>query len=272
MVDLLKRSIAPITQAGWDEIDDAAMRVFKSLLSARTLVDFDGPHGWDYAAVNQGRLKLGQKEGKHGVPWGTREVLPLIELRVPFTLNQMEIDNASRGCKRLDVSAVEEAAQKVAMFEEEAIYKGFSDGQIQGIINDVEHKPVKLGTDAESFPQSVADAVKTLKLAGIEGSFALVLGRDSYYTLMHAGSKSGYPPHLIVKQLLGEGPIVWSPALEGGLVLATRGGDFEQVVGQDLAIGYASHNREEVELFITESFTFRVIEPAAGIELKLAKK
>ena len=39
-------------------------------------------------------------------------------------------------------------------------------------------------------------------------------------------------------------------------------------VGQDLSIGYRSHDKENVDLYLTESFTFRVLEPAAGVELK----
>jgi len=52
-------------------------------------------------------------------------------------------------------------------------------------------------------------------------------------------------------------------------VLSRRGGDFEMTVGQDLTIGYKIHNAREVELYFTESFTFRVLELAAAVELKL---
>jgi len=40
-------------------------------------------------------------------------------------------------------------------------------------------------------------------------------------------------------------------------------------VGQDLVIGYKLHNSREVELHFPESFTFRVLEPAAAVELDL---
>jgi uncharacterized linocin/CFP29 family protein len=43
-------------------------------------------------------------------------------------------------------------------------------------------------------------------------------------------------------------------------------------VGQDLSIGYCSAGRDDVELYITESFTFQVIEPAAAVELVVKKK
>ncbi|MEZ4309875.1 MAG: family 1 encapsulin nanocompartment shell protein [Polyangiaceae bacterium] len=61
-----------------------------------------------------------------------------------------------------------------------------------------------------------------------------------------------------------DGPLVWAPVLDGAVFLSTRGGDFELTVGQDLSIGYASYERSRVELYLTESFTFRVLEPAAA--------
>jgi hypothetical protein len=36
-------------------------------------------------------------------------------------------------------------------------------------------------------------------------------------------------------------------------------------LGQDFSVGYASHDRDKVELYLTESFTFRVLEPAAAV-------
>ncbi len=53
-------------------------------LAGRNLVDVDGPHRWQYAAVNTGRAI--QSDSGLGVPWGIREVLPLIELRISIEL------------------------------------------------------------------------------------------------------------------------------------------------------------------------------------------
>jgi uncharacterized linocin/CFP29 family protein len=265
MADLLKRSIAPLTAEAWQEIDDQAVRGFKALLSARTLVDFSGPHGWEHGAVNLGRLEI-PKQGSADVPWGIRKVLPLVEIRIPFVLDQMEIDSISRGCKDPDLSNLDETVRKVALFEESAIYRGFDAGQVKGMIPHSAHKAIGMPKSAEQFPPCVAEGVKSLSQAGVSGPYALVLGTEHYHALMEAG-KSGYPPRRIVRDML-KGEIVWSPAVEGGIVLSTRGGDFEMIVGQDLSIGYCSHDRDTVELFLTESFTFRVLEPAAAIELK----
>ena len=40
---------------------------------------------------------------------------------------------------------------------------------------------------------------------------------------------------------LVETEIIWAPAIAGGFVLTTRGGDFDLHIGQDFSIGYLSH-------------------------------
>ncbi len=270
MADLLKRSFAPLTAEAWEEVDEAARQIFKAQLTARTLVDFDGPHGWEHAGVNLGRVEAA-KAASGGVPWGLRSVLPLIEVRVPLVLGQWELDNAGRGCKDVDLEPLEEAARKVAFFEETAIFKGFDKGQIKGICQAAAHKTVRLPGNVKQYAQAVAQALKTLQTAGIGGPYALVLGTEPYHALIQSG-EGGYPPRRIVRDMLGGGPIAWSRALDGGVLMSVRGGDFEMTVGQDLSIGYQSHDSEEVHLFITESFTFRTLEPAAAVELKAASR
>jgi uncharacterized linocin/CFP29 family protein len=266
MADWLRRSLAPLTDEAWHEIDDMAVRAIKAQTSARALVDFNGPHGLDFSAVNLGRLEIASKPAPGGVPWGLRQVQPLIELRIPIALKQLELDNISRGCRDADLEPVTAAASKLAIFEETALYNGFADGRITGIVQAAGHPALKLPADVAGYAHTVAEGIKALKAAGIGGPYALVLGANAYYPLMEAG-QGGYPPRRIVKDLL-EGEILWSPALAGGVLLSTRGGDFELTVGQDVAIGYASHDREKVELYLVESFAFRVLEPAAAIELK----
>ncbi|MEP7220172.1 MAG: family 1 encapsulin nanocompartment shell protein, partial [Bacteroidota bacterium] len=67
MMDLLKRDHAPILEDAWDAIDNEARRVLKLNLAGRKLVDFNGPFGWQYAAVNLGRLELLKNQPLAGV-------------------------------------------------------------------------------------------------------------------------------------------------------------------------------------------------------------
>jgi len=44
-MDILKRSLAPIFPAAWDEIDEQAKTVLKGVLAGRKVVDVTGPLG-----------------------------------------------------------------------------------------------------------------------------------------------------------------------------------------------------------------------------------
>ena len=50
-------------------------------------------------------------------------------------------------------------------------------------------------------------------------------------------------------------------------MLSLRGGDFLFESGQDLSIGYASHDADAVELYLEESFSFRVATAESAVRL-----
>lgn len=262
MSDILRRNLAPISEEAWAEIDEQAVATVKPYLSARRIVDFSGPHGWTKASVNLGRLDTKGKKPKDGVEWGVRSVLPLAEFRVPFELDQWELDNIVRGAQDADLGALEEAAKKAALFEERAVYQGFSEAGVKGLLESAPYDKISLSEDVSNYAEAVGTAVQHIQLAGIAGPYALVLSADRYYKLMRT-LKPGYPLYRIISNII-EGPVMWSPAVETGVLVSTRGGDYELCVGQDLSIGYNASDSKKVELFMTESFTFRVIEPAAA--------
>jgi uncharacterized linocin/CFP29 family protein len=263
-VDLLKRNQAPITPEAWEQIDDEAKRVLQLNLAGRKVVDFDGPHGWKYAAVNLGRLDV-KPDSALGVPWGIRTVLPLVEVRAPFKLAIAEVDDASRGAS-LDLEPVVTAAEKIAAAEDRAIFGGFKAGGIDGMVPASPHAAITIPDDYAEYPSVVVEAVEVLRRAGIDGPYALALGPDCYAGLAQA-AEDGYPIRERVRRFL-DGQMVRAPQVEGAVLLSVRGGDFTLTVGQDLSVGYASRDDKTVTLYITESFTFRVNEPAAAVALK----
>jgi uncharacterized linocin/CFP29 family protein len=115
------------------------------------------------------------------------------------------------------------------------------------------------------YSAAIAQAVNQLRLAGCNGPYRLVLGSEPF-TTVSGGSEESYPVLQHIQRLV-EGDIVWALAFEGGLVLTTGGGDFELDLGQDLSIGYLSQTAELVELYIQESFTFRLLTAEAAVAL-----
>ncbi len=265
MSEMLRRTQAPISDAAWAEIDETAASVLRTHLSARKIVDFRGPEGWSLGAVSLGRLEIAGSPGPEEVPWGIRKVQPLIETRIPVRLEQIELDYLARGAKDADLGPLEEAAVRAALFEDSAIYRGFEPASATGIMSDSTHSPVSLPDSPEDYPRAVSEAVSVMTAAGIEGPFALVLGSEAWFRLAQAGA-SGYPPWKIITELT-QGEILMSRAIEGGLLLSAAGGHFELTVGGDFSIGFATADKEHVELYLTESFAFRTLEPKAAVRL-----
>jgi len=270
MSDFLKRAFAPITDAAWKMIDGEAARILKGNLSARAIVDFSGPHGLTVAAVNLGGVKTGATEPVKGVCWGLRQVLPLIEVRVPFSLNVSDLENVARGAVAPDLSEVVAAAQRIALFEERAIYYGLPDAGYAGALSASTHKPLVLSKEVSSYLTTFETAVHALQQRGLAGPYHLVLGRKPYQALS-IGDGQGYPLIKRVEGLLHGGSIRWSPAVEGGALLCGRGGDYTLTVGQDYAVGFDSVAGDRLTFFLVASFAFRVIEPAAAVELKISR-
>lgn len=263
-MDLLKRELAPILPEAWKLIDAEATRVLRLNLAGRKLVDFKGPFGWACGAVNTGRLRLFDDQPAEGVSAGIRIVQPLIEVRTPILLDTLELDTVARGADDPDLANVVHAAEQMARVEDNAIFNGWQDAGIAGILPSSPHSPVQVN-GATGWPEAVVRAKEVLRVAGISGPYALALG-PAAYDQISAASEDGYPIRKHISQLI-EGPLVWAPALKGAVLITTRGGDFELTVGQDLSIGYAYYERNRIELYLTESFTFRVLEPAAAVPL-----
>ena len=268
-MDLLKRRHAPLTTEAWEQVDEEARRVLKLHLAGRKMVDFSGPHGWKHGSVNTGRLGPFAEGSIKGVAHAVRVVQPLVEVRAPFTMKIAELDSASRGADDLDLDPVIAVAERVAHTEDSAIFHGLKDAHITGMIEASPHKPVPVSGYLE-WPKAVVAALEVLRGAGVDGPYALALGVKEYDEL-DADSEDGYPLRRRFAETLPDVSIVWAPALDGGAVLlSTRGGDFELTVGQDLSVGYTAHDRVDVELYLTESFTFRVLEEKASIFLRRA--
>ena len=258
------RELAPISDAAWAQIEEEASRTLKRHLAARRVVDVEGPKGTDFSAVGTGHLQRIEPPGE-GIQASQRIAMRLVELRVPFELTRQAIDDVERGAEDSDWDPLKEAARRIAFAEDHAVFEGYAAGGIQGIRAGTSNPVIPLPANVDAYPAAVAQAVSQLRLAGVNGPYTLVLGAKPY-TAVGGGSEEGYPVLQHIHRLV-DGDIVWAPAIEGGFVLTTRGGDFELDLGQDFSIGYLSHTASAVELYLQETFTFRLLTTEAAVAL-----
>ena len=265
----LRRELAPIGAQAWAAIEQEATTTLKVTLAGRKIADFEGPRGWDCSAVGLGRTQALARPPHDGVAAAVRRVQPLVELRAPFVLSRTELDAFARGAKDADLQPVNDAARAIAMAEDRAVFHGYADAHIAGICDASGSSGLTLSEDYERYPGSVANALAKLRTAGVDGPYAIVLGPKCYTGLTQT-TTGGYPVIQHVQRLL-DGPVIWGPAVDGAVVVSLRGGDFELTVGRDLSIGYLDHTPATVELYLEESFTFRVLTPEAAVPLRYGK-
>ena len=264
-MDHLYRDLAPVPTQAWEQIEDEAKARLTTYLAARKLVDFEGPHGWSYSSTNLGRT-VPLTGPAANVAARQRRVMPLVELRADFTLSRDEIDDAARGADDIELGPLDAAAERLAVAENVAVFHGYEAGGIVGITQASPHTPIGLSNDLEQWPTSVAVAVNTLLSSGIGGPYGLAIGPVGWTGIVETAGHGGHLLFDHLRQILG-GPLVWAPGVEGAVVLSLRGGDFVLDSGQDVSIGYRHHDADGVHLYVQESFSFRVVEPAAAIAL-----
>ncbi|MFM9373434.1 family 1 encapsulin nanocompartment shell protein [Streptomyces sp. Da 82-17] len=265
VVTNLHRELAPITPAAWAEIEEEARRTFRRHVAGRRVVDVPDAEGPRLSAVGTGHL-IDMTPPAPGVNARLRESRPLVELRVPFTVDRSAVDDVDRGAQDSDWQPVKDAARTMAYVEDRTIFDGYSAAQIDGLRACSSNPVVSLPAEARDYPDAVSRALTELRLAGVDGPYQLLLGAEEYRAVSET-SDHGYPIAAHLARML-DGPPIWAPALSGGFVLSTRGGDFELRLGQDVAIGYTSHDAHQIDLYFHETLTFLAYTDEAVVVLE----
>jgi len=237
----LHRELAPISEAAWASIEEEARRTLQLYLAGRRVADVHGPDGSTLAAVGTGHVADADPPAD-GVTAQLRRAQPVVELRAPFSLDRQAIDDVERGAPDPDWQPVKDAARRIARAEDRAIFEG--------------------------YPDVISQAVSSLRLAGVGGPYSLLLSADAF-TAVSETSDHGYPLREHLTRVV-DGDIIWAPATDGAFVLSARGGDYGLYLGQDVSIGYESHDASQVRLYFTESVTFLVNTPEAAVPISAA--
>lgn len=260
----LHRDLAPISESAWAQIESETARTIKRYLAGRRVLDVKGPAGTGLSAVGTGHLQAIPAPAKDIVA-RQRQVKALVELRVPFELDREAIDDVERGANDSDWQPAKEAARQLAFAEDGAIFEGYASANIEGVRKGTSNPIMRLPVDVREYPNAIAQGLSRLRLVGVNGPYAVLLGADAYTALAET-SDHGYPVLEHVKRLVDE-QIIWAPTISGAVLLTTRGGDFELHIGQDVSIGYLSHTDKSVRLYLQESFTFLLLSGEAAVAL-----
>ena len=107
----------------------------------------------------------------------------LVELRIPFELKRQAIDDVERGANDSDWQPAKDAARQLAFAEDVAIFEGYDAAGIVGVRQGTSNPKMTLPADVREYPDAIAQGLSRLRIVGVNGPYAVLLGADAYTAL-----------------------------------------------------------------------------------------
>lgn len=258
----LDRQSAPFGPEVWEKIDEAVIGAATSQMSARRLLEVEGPYGLGLRAIAAADEDL-VSEG--GATVCVSPATPVPTIRHEFRLPVRAVAAFEADGLPFDMRDVANAAIAVAHREDEIILQGIPDYGIAGLLNAPGINSVKL--EAWSEPgrafENIMSAVNVLDERGLHGPYALALTPPLYNTLFRLYPDGG-PTEMEQVKMLVTGGVIKADALNNGGVLIATGKQFLSIVlGQDLMTAFIGPDCGEFCFCIMESAVLKVSLPQA---------
>ena len=237
-------------------IEEAAVAAARDILSGRRIIDVEGPYGLGLTTVEVGNDDLCRQPGPDEASAVLSRALSLPMIYRRFAISKRRIAAFEEMGQPLSLKIVEDAAQAVAMREEEFIYTGQPDFHLQGLLNANGGNTLQ-GGDWSSVDQvldNVIAAVNILDEKGYRGPYGLALAPALYNNLFrrYPGSDLLQIEHL--KRLCTRGIV--KANIDGGVLVAKDVGSI--VLGQGLQIAYLSPDAAHENFAVTESLVLKI--------------
>jgi uncharacterized linocin/CFP29 family protein len=252
---------APESPELLNKIEEAAVSAARDILTGRRIIDVEGPYGLGLTAVEVGNDDLCREPGPGEASAVLSHALSLPMIYRRFSLSRRRIAAFREMGQPLNLKVVEDAAQAVAMREEDFIYQGQPDFHVHGLLTAAGRNTLQ-GGDWGSVDQvldNVIAAVNALDGKGYRGPYGLALAPALYNNLFrrYPGSDLVQIEHL--KRLCTRGIV--KAQIEGGVLVAKDVGSI--ILGQDLQIAYLSPDAAHENFAVTESLVLKIEAPDA---------
>jgi uncharacterized linocin/CFP29 family protein len=243
------------------QMEEAAIEAARDVLSGRRIIDVEGPYGIGLTTV-----EVGNDDDCRGPAANEASAVVSRALSVPMIYRRFAISKrriaAFRDMRQpLNLKAVADAAQAVAVREEEFIYRGQPDFHVDGLLTTTGRQSIKAGNwdNVDEVLSDVLNAVNVLDGRGYRGPYGLALAPELYNNLFrrYPGSELLQIEHL--KRLCTRGIV--KAGIDGCVLVAREVGSI--VLGQDLQISYLSSDAAHEQFSISESLILKIEAPDA---------
>ena len=244
-----------------NKMEEAAVSAARDILSGRRIIDVDGPYGLGLTALEVGNDDLCRQPGPEEASAVLSHALSLPMIYRRFSLSRRRIAAFKEMGQPLNLKVVEDAAQAVAMREEDFIYHGQPDFHLYGLLNTTGRSTLQGGdwSSVDQVLENVIAAVNMLDSKGYRGPYGLALAPALYNNLFrrYPGSDLLQIEHL--KRLCTRGIV--KANIDGGVLVAKDVGSI--VLGQDLQIAYLTPDAAHENFAVTESLVMKIEAPDA---------
>jgi len=260
--------IAPFGPELWKAIEEAAVSSARSMLSARRILNVEGPHGLGLTVVETGNEESLPSRDEDGAKTVISRLSPVPFIYQPFVLSTRLIAATTEMHQPLNMKPVEDAAQAVAVREEELVYSGHPDQQLPGLLT-VKGRNTHTGGDWTNLDRVLDDliaAINILDAKGYRGPYGLALAPAFYNNLFrnYPGSELLQIRH--IERLCTRGIV--KAAIAGGVVVAPDVGPI--VLGQDLQVTYVDPGPAHYNFVVSESLALKIDAPDAICTITIA--
>lgn len=264
-MNYLNRERAPFSPEIWQEIDNAAVEAAKEILTGRRFLEIEGPYGVGLTSVEVGADGYCRQPAPDEAGAVVSKAISVPMLRKSFGISVRRIQGHLEMGLPLDLTPVQDAAEAVARREEEFIYYGQSDFDLEGLLTARGRNESSYGdwSKVEQALNDVLAAVNKLDGKGFHGPYALALSPELYNNLFrrYEGSDMLQLEHL---RRLCELGVYKAPIAEA--VLLDRHAA-RIIVGQDLMTGYSNNDGIHHQMFVSESLVLVLDDPEAVCSL-----
>ena len=270
----LARDDLPFSPEQWDALDEAVTETARRALVGRRFIPLFGPLGAgvqtitldQFDGAHMGAVDLtGEAECGTIRSTGVKHVtLPIIHK--DFLLLWRNIATSMQLGLPLDVSAARSAAGYTARKEDDLIFHGLPQLDLEGLTT-VEGRHVLALSDWSQVGNAFSDvtaAVERLVSAGFYGPYALAVPPVLYARMHGVHERTGVLEIRNVEELTTAG-VFRTPVLpDDKAVLVSSGGqNLDLAVGQDMVVGSLGPDRMNYEMRVLEILALRIKQPRA---------
>lgn len=267
--DFLHRDDAPFSEGTWAAIDNAVVGAAKSQLTARRLLQVDGPHGLGLKSIPLGDVCIGCGPDDPVCVQGA-SALPLITINASFRLAARDVAAYEQRGVPMDLTPAIEAALACARQEDDLLFNGMKAIAMEGLLTAKEAQSQKLKSweQVGAAVEDIITAVTKLDSAGFHGPYTLALAAGRYNALFRRYPNGPMTELEHMRELVTDGIVKAASIKEGGVLVASGPQYVQIVLGQDLAAGFVGPEDRNYALTVSESIALRLLVPAAVVVLK----